>query len=609
MTAAEFCALENYAIIGDSRSAALVALNGSIDWLCWPRFDSPALFAGMLDPEQGGHCQIQPAGSFQATRSYEDSSNVLATTFQGETGTARLTDLFFAGAEADKRQRLLPSAMVIRRVQCLEGAMQINVKIEPRIDFGKRRAALKRRDAGSWTFPIKEGIVHIACDAPLEGSEGSLGTSVRLSEGNTLTLVLALTGNEPAVFPPLGEVARLIDETNKYWREWSRRIIYQGPHRDNVVRSALVLKLLTYAPSGAVIAAPTTSLPERIGASYNWDYRYCWLRDASDTVRALLGLGMEAEASAFLQWLLHATRLTQPKLQIMYSILGKAGLPEKELPHLSGYLNSRPVRVGNAAHTQLQLDVYGEVIRAAAIAYRGGTRLSGDERSFLRGLVNFVLENWRLPGSGIWETRGRPRQFVHSKVMCWVALDRALQLIKTGQLDLDAAPLRSATDEIRAVVEKRGFNRALDSYASAVDGSELDAAVLTLPLVGFEDPNSPRMTSTIRTIRRELAQGDLVFRHQNEETGGEGAFLLCSFWLVQCLALQGNVEQASRLFDQLCSRANDVGLYPEEIDPESGRFLGNFPQAFTHIGLINAALSLERAKTDGTRKGGSHQRE
>ena len=279
------------------------------------------------------------------------------------------------------------------------------------------------------------------------------------------------------------------------------------------------------------------------------------------------------------------------------------------LAHLSGYLNSRPVRVGNAAHTQLQLDVYGEVLRAAAIAYRRGAGLSGDERSFLRGLVNFVLENWRLPGSGIWETRGRPRQFVHSKVMCWVALDRALQLIKTGQLDLDAAPLRSAADEIRAVVEKRGFNRALDSYASAVDGSELDAAVLTLPLVGFEDPNSPRMTSTIRTIRRELARGDLVFRHQNEETGGEGAFLLCSFWLVQCLALQGNVEQASRLFDQLCSRANDVGLYPEEIDPESGRFLGNFPQAFTHIGLINAALSLERAKTEGTRKGGSHQRE
>jgi GH15 family glucan-1,4-alpha-glucosidase len=280
----------------------------------------------------------------------------------------------------------------------------------------------------------------------------------------------------------------------------------------------------------------------------------------------------------------------------MYSVLGKPGLREKELAHLSGYENSLPVRVGNAAHEQLQLDVYGEVIRAAAIAYSGGARLSAEEKSFLRGLAHFVLRNWQMPDSGIWETRGLPQQFVYSKVMCWVALDRIARLTNAGLLDLDAAQVSSAADGIRATVRERGFNEALGSYAATLDGSELDAAVLNLALVGFEDPNSPAMAATIRTIGVALAQGDLVFRHHNEETGGEGAFLLCSFWLVQALALKGNTEEASRLFDQLCARANDVGLYSEEIDPKSGRFLGNFPQAFTHIGFINAALALGRCE-------------
>jgi len=285
--------------------------------------------------------------------------------------------------------------MVIRRLECLDGSVEFDVEVDPRIDFGRQLPRLKLRSGGSWTFPIEDGLVHVACDAPLVREDGSLRTRAAMSEGQTLTLVLALNGNEPAVFPPLGETAGLIDETNAYWKEWSRCVAYQGPHRDDVVRGALVLKLLTYAPSGAVIAAPTTSLPERIGASYNWDYRFCWLRDASDTVDALLGLGMEAEAGAFLQWLLHATHLTLPKLQIMYGVLGKPGLREKELSNLSGYENSRPVRIGNAAHTQLQLDVYGEVIRAAAIAYGKGASLSGDEKSFLRGLAR-VWSNSRV---------------------------------------------------------------------------------------------------------------------------------------------------------------------------------------------------------------------
>jgi GH15 family glucan-1,4-alpha-glucosidase len=602
--AGRFRPIEDYALIGDARSAALVSRDGSIDWLCWPRFDSAPIFGALLDAEAGGRCHVRPTGAFQSSRRYEERSNVLVTTFRSATGTARLTDCFFATTEALKRRRALPRAMLVRRIECLDGTIEIDVTVDPTTEFGSARPPLKRRGAGSWTFPLKEGLVHVACDKPLFAEQGHLGTRISLSGGESLTLVLALNSNEPAIFPPLHETPGLIEETNVYWKAWADRITYSGPHRDEVVRSALVLKLLTFAPSGAVIAAPTTSLPERIGAAYNWDYRFCWLRDASDTVDAFLGLSIEEEAMAFLQWLLHATHLTLPRLQIMYSILGKPGLAERQLPWLSGYENSQPVRIGNAAHTQLQLDVYGEVIRAAAIAYSRGSRLSRDEKSFLRGLARFVLANWQAPDSGIWETRGPPRQFVHSKVMCWVALDRISRLAEAGQIDLDYAPMQAAADEVKAIVQERGFNRALGTYTSTLDGDDLDAAVLTLPLVGFEDANSPAMASTIDTLTRKLTRDGLVLRHQNQETGGEGAFLLCSFWLVQCLALQGKLDEAGRLFHELCEKANDVGLYSEEIEPVSGRFLGNFPQAFTHIGLINAALALERAGHRDVRKAG-----
>jgi GH15 family glucan-1,4-alpha-glucosidase len=592
--------IEHYAIIGDCRSAALVSRQGSLDWLCWPRFDSPSLFAALLDPEQGGRFSISPAEVRDVQRRYEPDSNVLITDFSTPGGRLRLTDLFFAAGEDYKRRHFLPQAMVIRRLECLEGEGTFDVEISPRPDFGRSRARLQQAGANAWTLGLDGGLIIFCGDLPLQQAGETLSGRARITAGEQSLLVMAYSEQGPAVFPPLGKMDELVAETNAYWQRWAQRVIFDGPHRAAVVRSALALKLLTYAPSGAVVAAPTTSLPEKAGAAYNWDYRFCWLRDASYTMNAFVCLGMLEEAYAYLQWLLHATRQTRPRLQIMYSVLGKPALPEQELDHLSGYDGSRPVRTGNAAHTQLQLDVYGEVINAARIFNaNAGTRLSRDERSFLKGCAHFLLENWQRPDSGIWETREGLWHFVHSKAMAWLAADGAAAMSQAGLLDCNPVRFREAAAEIVRVTRARGFNDELQSYTATFEGSDLDASVLALPVVGFESAKTERMASSIELIQRALARDELVFRHKRAETQGEGAFLLCSFWLVQCLALQGEIAGARRLFDRLRERSNDVGLYSEEIDPDSGAFLGNFPQAFTHIGLINAALELQAAESKG----------
>jgi GH15 family glucan-1,4-alpha-glucosidase len=591
-----FTPIEDYALIGDCRSAALVSRAGSIDWLCWPRFDSPAIFAALLDPDRGGRWRIAPAAGFNASRSYAESSNVLVTHFQCESGEAQVTDLFFAASETYKRGRLLPQTMLIRRVECLSGSIEIRHEFSPKLDFGRTTPNLKRRGSACWAFELGTGLATLAIKSESTSSFADLPPDgFTLVQGQTYDFVLAFSEEAPAVYPPLAALDNLIATTNEYWRSWTHGIHYRGPHIQAVYRSALALKLLTYAPSGAIIAAPTTSLPERVGAPYNWDYRFCWLRDASYTVNAFLGLGMTEEALAFLQWLLHATHLTRPELQVVYSVYGKHALPEHELDHLRGYRDSRPVRVGNAAHEQFQLDIYGEVLGAATLCWQQGASLSGDEKSFLRRLADYITEHWREPDSGIWETRGPPRQFVHSKAMAWAGLAGVLALAKSGHIDVGQEGYRQAATLIADEVRQRGFSTRLDSYAVALDSEELDASVLRLPIIGFEGASEPRMVATIEAVQRELSRDGLVYRHRNDETGGEGAFLLCSFWLVQCLAMQGRVDEAEALFDKLCAMANDVGLYAEEVDPATGAFLGNFPQAFTHIGLVNAALTLQQA--------------
>jgi GH15 family glucan-1,4-alpha-glucosidase len=587
----------DYALIGDGRSAALVSRDGSLDWLCWPRFDSPSIFAALLDTARGGRFRVRPTGTFRSERRYLSDTNVLETVFHTASGAVALRDLMPVVSEEDKRAALIPEHEVLREVEGLVGQVDLEVVYSPRPDYGRKHPDLISRGAfGLWCEGTGSAVV-LHSDLPLQVSpdrQNAYGVAT-IASGERKHLSLVYSADAPGVIPLLEDAARdRIERSVRWWRDWANRGTYDGPYRDAVMRSALVLKLMTYAPSGAVVAAPTTSLPEEIGGVRNWDYRYCWLRDASLTLRALFDLGYVEEAVAYLSWILHATRLTWPELQVLYDVFGEAHLPESELSHLSGYANSRPVRVGNDAHGQLQLDVYGEVIDAVTrFASRGG-HVDRDTARMLNGLGETVCRRWREPDEGIWEGRAGRFHHTHSKVLCWVTLDRLIALHDTGRLRVDRDRFRSERDAIRTVIEARGYNPRLDSYTRLFDGDDLDASLLTLPLYGYHEGTHPRMRATCQRVHERLARDGLVYRYQTDDglPPGEGAFGICSFWAVECRAKGGDVEGATEAFARLLACANDVGLFGEEIDPETGAALGNFPQAFTHVGLINAALTL-----------------
>ena len=587
----------DYALIGDGRSAALVSRDGSVDWLCWPRFDSPSIFAALLDTARGGRFRVRPTGTFRSERRYLSDTNVLETVFHTASGAVALRDLMPVVSEEDKRAALIPEHEVLREVEGLVGQVDLEVVYSPRPDYGRKHPDLISRGAfGLWCEGTGSAVV-LHSDLPLQVSpdrQNAYGVAT-IASGERKHLSLVYSADAPGVIPLLEDAARdRIERSVRWWRDWANRGTYDGPYRDAVMRSALVLKLMTYAPSGAVVAAPTTSLPEEIGGVRNWDYRYCWLRDASLTLRALFDLGYVEEAVAYLSWILHATRLTWPELQVLYDVFGEAHLPESELSHLSGYANSRPVRVGNDAHGQLQLDVYGEVIDAVTrFASRGG-HVDRDTARMLNGLGETVCRRWREPDEGIWEGRAGRFHHTHSKVLCWVTLDRLIALHDTGRLRVDRDRLRSERDAIRTVIEARGYNPRLDSYTRLFDGDDLDASLLTLPLYGYHEGTHPRMRATCQRVHERLARDGLVYRYQTDDglPPGEGAFGICSFWAVECRARGGDVAGATEAFERLLACANDVGLLGEEIDPETGAALGNFPQAFTHVGLINAALTL-----------------
>jgi GH15 family glucan-1,4-alpha-glucosidase len=597
----------DYAIIGDCRSAALISKAGSVEWLCLPRFDAPAVFAAILDRQRGGCFAVRPTEPSTSSRRYLDDTNVLETTFTTERGRLRLLDLMPVASEADKRRELWPEHEVLRAVECVDGEVEVEAVCDPRPRYGTVVPRLVDRGRLGMCYEHGAEALLLRSEIPLALVEGQPGTRgrARLRRGERRYLSLVYSHGEPAVIPSFGgEAERKIGLTIGWWREWATRCRYAGPYRTAVVRSALALKLLTYAPSGAVVAAPTTSLPERIGGIRNWDYRYCWLRDASLTLQALIDLGYGEEAQAFLAWMLDSTRLTWPELRVLYDVHGETRLRERELAHLAGYGASRPVRIGNDAENQLQLDVYGEVVDAAFEFVRRGGRLDGPTARLLVGLGKTVVRRWREPDEGIWEGRSRPQHHTYSKVMCWVALDRLIALHKSGHLKAPRDRFAKERDAIRAAVEDRGYSRRLESYVSVFDGDRVDASLLLLGRYGYVDPISPRMEGTCARVHERLSTNGLLYRYLGDDDGlppGEGAFGICSFWSVDCRCRQGAVDAAVATFEHLCTLANDVGLFAEEIDPRTGALLGNFPQAFTHVGLIDAALTLAEATGHGGR--------
>jgi GH15 family glucan-1,4-alpha-glucosidase len=587
----------DYALVGDCRSAALVSRAGAVDWLAWPGFESPSLFAAVLDAHRGGSFSITPTGAFSARRAYVDETNVLVTELRTpEGGTARLTDVMSVWSEEDKHHMPVPEHELLRLVEGTAGELELEVRFEPRPDYARAPAALHDAGALGLRFPLGRGLATLRTDAGPRMS----GTRLRLRAGDAVVFSLTYDTEAPAVLPPLEGARERIERAIRWWQAWARPARIYGPRRALVVRSALALKLLSFAPSGAILAAPTTSLPERIGGALNWDYRFCWLRDAAFTIRALAALGFVAEGESFVAWLLHTTKLTRPRLRNLYDVYGNHPGRERLLHHLDGYRGSRPVRVRNAAVDQLQLDVYGEVIDAVTQLARRSPdrRLDLDTQALLVEFGNNVCEGWWLGDQGIWEPRTKGEPHTHSRLLAWTALDRLIELHGRGKLR--RAPidrLRRERARIERDLDRRAWNPDIGAYTQVLGGDTVDSTAILMSWYGFHDARDPRMRNTYELLRARLGAGPgLVYRYEQSRTEAEGAFVAASMWMVEFLARGGGtLAEAERAFDAVVARAvNDVGLMAEEVDPETGEALGNFPQAFSHVGLIGAALSIEQ---------------
>jgi GH15 family glucan-1,4-alpha-glucosidase len=601
--AAEISKIQDYAIIGNGRSAALISKRGSLDWLCWPRFDSASIFGAILDPKIGGHWDIRPATDSQTIRRYIENTNVLETIFSNSSGKIVLTDFMPVTSEEEKTRRLWPEHEIVRHIKCARGEMELVVDFNPRPDYGRVRPEIKNPGKLGWRIDIGTNVLTLRSDVELTpNSEGDLSAKFRLRAGETIAFSLTFTGEGPGVIPPLGNlVPEKLDLTINWWRTWAAQSNYHGPYERQITRSALVLKLLSYAPSGAIIAAATTSLPECVGGDLNWDYRFAWLRDASFTVHALFGLGYEDDTKAFIDWLLHATRLTRPELRVLYDVYGEQPSGEMVLEHLAGHAASRPVRIGNAASEQTQLDIYGEVIEAVSHFIGEEKSLDRETQKMLCQCGEYTCAHWADYDNGMWEYRDELRPYTHSRLMCWVALDRLIKMHERGQLSGIAVDrFETERARVRAQIEQHAWNSNLQAYAQTCGGGDtLDASTLLLAYHGFEDAESKRMQQTHERIRRTLSpRPGLLYRDDRSKNRDEGAFALCSFWEADFLARSGKRPEARETFEAALAYANDVDLFAEEIDPETGEPLGNFPQAFTHLGVINAALSLCNSQED-----------
>ncbi|MEX0755172.1 MAG: glycoside hydrolase family 15 protein [Actinomycetota bacterium] len=584
--------IEDYGFLGDRRGAALVGRDGSVDWLCVPRFDSGACFAALLGTPDDGRWKIAPAGGVRRTeRAYGEGDLVLSTTFETADGTVRVTDCMPLG---DGPPRLL------RLVEGVAGRVPMEMDLTIRFDHGSVVPWVRRRD---WGIVAVGGPDALRIDLPVDHHGEDFHTVARfeVSAGDRVPFALAWHPSHEPVPEPVDVVATIAD-TRERWRTWSDRCTKFGLHDEEVERSLIVLKALTYAPTGGIVAAPTTSLPEEPGGSRNWDYRYCWLRDATLALDALISAGYLDEARSWRDWLVRAVAGDPEDLQIMYGVAGERRLTEFEAGWLPGYEGSRPVRLGNGAHEQRQLDVYGEVLDLLHQAARSDLGPDGDAWRVQRSIMNFLEGDWDRPDNGLWEMRGPPRQFTHSKVMAWVAADRAVRTVERFGVDGPLDRWRALRDEIHADVCTQGYDPDLESFVLHYGARTTDAALLTIPLVGFLPADDERVLGTIAAVERELSVDGLLRRYVPDEDvegirGGEGAFLLCTFWLADAYEVSGRREDAERLFDRLCGLTNDLGLLSEEYDPVARRQLGNFPQAFSHIGLITTAHNLAEPET------------
>ena len=602
--------IEDYGIIGNMRTCALVGINGSVDWFCAPRFDSPSVFGAILDDQKGGYFQIAPPLSPAPVykQVYWPESNVLITRFLSASGVAEVVD-FMPVSTAQHPHRYTE---LIRRVSCVRGVMPFILECYPAFNYARDTHTIELNENGA-AFRSESLGLQLSAGRALEKQGNGVVAAFVLSEGETETFSVGVLGDEPADYHSLDEAESewLFEETVSYWRSWLSQCTYKGRWREMVERSALVLKLLTYEPTGAIIAAPTCSLPEDLGGVRNWDYRYTWIRDAAFTLYGLLRIGFTHEASRFMHWL--ETQIDQDddwqNLQILYGIDGRRQLDEITLDHLDGYRGSKPVRVGNQAYAQLQMDIYGELMDSVYLFNRYGEPISFDFWTKLRRMTNWVCENWRLPDEGIWETRGGRQQFVYSKLMCWVMLDRAIKLAELRSFPAERAHWLQTRDEIYEEILTKGWSNKRQAFVQHYGSDALDASNLIMPLVFFMSPTDPRMLSTIDAINTSpmnggLVSDSLVYRYNSEESpdgllGQEGTFNMCTFWLVEALTRAGwgdprRLDQARLMFEKMLGYANHLGLYAEETGPR-GESLGNFPQAFTHLSLISCAFNLDRS--------------
>ncbi|GLW05707.1 glucoamylase [Microtetraspora sp. NBRC 13810] len=606
MTAEEFgragsryLPIGEHGLIGDLRTVALVGTDGTIDWYCCPRFDAPSVFGAILDAERGGAFELAPEVPAGTKQFYFPDTNVLITRFSAADGVGEVQD--FMPIVDDSRE--IDRHRLIRRVVCVRGTLPFRARVAPRFDYGRRPHTLRVHE-GHAEFEASSLALTLTSTVPLESDGRDVRARFKLSEGEVAVFALDRTGNGVEMRScAFEEAEEQFTATVRYWRHWLAASRYRGRWREVVHRSALTLKLLTYAPSGGIVAAPTTSLPEQIGGGRNWDYRYVWIRDAAFCVYALLRLGFTEEADAFMTFLSQHVTLDDGgpsgPLQIMYGIDGRNDLPEYELPHLEGYAGSAPVRVGNAAVGQLQLDVYGALIDSIYLYDKWCRPISSDRWDELCILVEWVCQNWDRPDEGIWETRGGRRDFVYSRLMCWVAIERAIRMATRRGLPGDLNRWRDARDAIYRQIMRRGWSRTLNAFVQQFDADILDASVLMMPMAKFVAPTDPKWLSTLDALGNGLVSDSLVYRYDPMVSpdglqGAEGTFSICSFWYVEALARAGRVDEARLAFEKMLTYANHLGLYAEEIG-RTGEQLGNFPQAFTHLALISAAFNLDQA--------------